>query len=63
MHPGATANKMQDLRNQFQGRIYRNRFKTREGTEALDDLIQDFTKRNTINRRLKWSFALHLVAD
>lgn len=63
MHPSATASKMQDLQQQYQGRIYKKRFKTREGTEALNDLIKDFSNRKTIDKRLKWSFALHLAAD
>ena len=63
MHPAATARKMQELHSHFQGRVYKGRFKTREGTEALNDLIHDFSQRKTIDRRLKWSFALHLVAD
>lgn len=63
MHPGPTAQKMQALRGLYQGRIFKNSIKTREGTRALDDLIDDFSKRRTIDYRLKWSFALHMAAD
>lgn len=30
---------------------------------ALDDLLNDLKNRPDLNQRLKWSFALHLVAD
>lgn len=63
LHPRETANKLSQLKNAYQGNVFRNQYKTREGPQALENLIQDFMQRSPMGKRLKWSFALHMAAD
>jgi hypothetical protein len=43
--------------------IYRENVKTREGVNAVQNLINELQQKQPIQRRLKWSFALHMAAD
>lgn len=51
------------LTSSYQGNLFKNKVKTREGPEALRDLMGDLAQRNPVLNRLKWSFALHMAAD
>lgn len=63
LHPEAVAQQINHLRPAYNGNVFNNRIKTREGIRALDNLIQDLHNRQPNYQRLKWSFALHLAAD
>jgi uncharacterized protein YkwD len=52
-----------DLLNHYQGKIYKDRIKTREGELALRDLLNDLRGRQGIDRKLQWCFGLHMIAD
>ena len=43
LHPQDTANKLGHLRDAYQGNVFKNQYKTREGPAALDNLIHDFS--------------------
>ena len=51
------------LFKQYNGKIYKDKIKTREGVQALNDLITDLKNRRPIQNKLQWSFALHMLAD
>jgi uncharacterized protein YkwD len=61
--PTDFASKHQQTANHYNGKIFRNTIKTREGVAAFNDLIADLTKRHSIHSPLKWSFGLHMIAD
>lgn len=63
LHPFETAQAISQLRNAYQGNMFKNQYKTREGPKALDNLIVHLAQHPPATRRLKWSFALHMVAD
>lgn len=63
LHPKETAQQLAQLKPAFQGRLFKNKYQTREGPAALDDLIGDLSRRSPMASRLKWSFALHMAAD
>ena len=63
MRPHQASHHLQSLRPAYNGNLFKNKVKTREGVAALDNLIQDLQHRPEHNNRLKWSFALHLAAD
>ena len=63
LHPQAVAQQINHLRPAYNGNVFNNRIKTREGIRALDNLLQDLYNRHPNYQRLKWSFALHLAAD
>ena len=47
----------------YNGKIFRDRVKTREGDHALRDLLNDLRTRSPVERKLQWCFGLHMVAD
>ena len=47
----------------YNGKIFRDRVKTREGEHALKDLLNDLRQRPAIGRKLQWCFGLHMIAD
>ena len=47
----------------YNGKIFRDRVKTREGDHALRDLLNDLRQRSALEKKLKWSFGLHMIAD
>ena len=49
--------------DRYNGKIFRDRVKTREGDHALRDLLNDLRERPAIDRKLKWCFGLHMIAD
>lgn len=51
------------LFKQYQGKIFKDRIKTREGPEALNDLITDLKNRRPTLNGLQWCFGLHMIAD
>lgn len=63
LHPRETAAYLTQLKSSYNGKLFKNKVKTREGSNALMDLIGDFAQRKPILNRLKWSFALHMAAD
>lgn len=63
LHPRETANKFAQLKSAYQGNVFKNQVKTREGPQALENLVQDLSQRSPMMKRLKWSFALHMAAD
>ena len=63
MHPRGVSQRIGQLKSAYNGNLFDNKIKTREGARALEDLLKDLGGRPEINQRLKWSFALHLAAD
>lgn len=63
LHPRGVTQRINHLKSAYNGNLFDNKVKTREGVRALDDLLNDLKNRPDINQRLKWSFALHLAAD
>ena len=61
--PHHVASQMQSLRSAYNGNLLRNKIRTREGPIALENLLNDLRHRREHDNKLKWSFALHLVAD
>ena len=53
----------QDIESHYQGKLFRGRFKTREGPKAAKDLLYDLKNRHSNEHPLKWSFGLHMLAD
>lgn len=51
------------LFKQYQGKIFKDHLKTREGAEALNDLITDLKARRPTPNGLQWCFGLHMIAD
>lgn len=49
--------------DQYNGKIFRDKIKTREGDHALRDMLNDLRGRSGLDRKLKWCFGLHMVAD
>ena len=52
-----------NLLNQYNGKIYKDRVKTREGDHALRDLLNHLRDLRGIDRKLQWCFGLHMIAD
>lgn len=61
--PQAEAVYYENARSLYNGLIYRENVKTREGANALQNLVNELRNRQPIPRKLKWSFALHMAAD
>lgn len=61
--PYAFLQKYAPLDNQYQGKIFKDKIKTREGANALHDLLDDLRNRPPIDQKLQWCFGLHMVAD
>lgn len=51
------------LINNYDGKIYKDKIRTREGVNALHDLLDDLTTRKGNSDALKWCFGLHMIAD
>ncbi len=51
------------LFKQYNNKIFKDRIKTREGAEALNDLITDLKNRRPTYKKLQWCFGLHMIAD
>lgn len=65
-NPGEFVTKYSELAQQYEGKIFRGRVKTREGVNALNDLIGDLKARSggfQSPQPLKWCFGLHMIAD
>ena len=62
-NPGEFIDKYGSAVNRYEGKIYKDTIKTREGVEALNDLFRDLKGRSRIEQPLRWSFGLHMVAD
>lgn len=61
--PRNAAQQMLSLKERYSDKMYNQNIKTREGVAALYDLLTDLKSRPKNNNNLKWSFALHMVAD
>ena len=61
--PVAYAQDNQNIQSLYQGKVFRDRFKTREGPKAAKDLLYDLKNRQNNDHSLKWSFGLHMLAD
>ena len=61
--PEDLISKYKSIGSNFNGRIYKDRIKTREGVTAVDDLLTDLGSRKRVSEKLKWSFGLHMLAD
>lgn len=62
-NPREAANKLSQLKADYNGKLFRQKVKTREGAAALDNLIHDLSTRAPVPHKLQWSFALHMAAD
>jgi hypothetical protein len=62
-NPGEFVGKYASDADRYEGKIFKESIKTREGVEALNDLFQDLKSRNRVEHALKWCFGLHMVAD
>ncbi len=61
--PTDAVHRFQHLDSLYSGKIFRGRFKTREGPTAVKDLLYDLKSRHGNDQKLKWSFGLHMIAD
>lgn len=52
-----------NVKSLYNGLIYRGNVKTREGINAVQNLVNELQQRQPLQKRLKWSFALHMAAD
>jgi hypothetical protein len=62
-NPAEFVHNYTSLFKEYNGKIYKDHIKTREGAEALNDLITDLKARRPTPNGLQWCFGLHMIAD
>lgn len=62
-NPADSLHTFSNLLTHYNGRIYNDKVKTKEGDQALRDLLNDLRQRSPIQRKLQWCFGLHMIAD
>lgn len=62
-HPAIFIEKFREFIPKYEGKIFKNKIKTREGEAAINDLMSDLRNRQNNANKLKWCFGLHMIAD